>query len=102
MACVVFELVCGETVLDTDEALLGEVMGDEDLEVFHLVDHKDWTAEVAVQAEYQRFLLSNPLSLSELLDSEELGRLEALHLATVGRQGHQDCSGTLVGERLEA
>jgi len=38
----------------------------------------------------------------ELLGSEEVVPLEALHPATGGRQGHQGCSGRLAGERLGA
>jgi hypothetical protein len=38
----------------------------------------------------------------ELLGSEEVVPLEALHPATGGRQGRQGCSGKLAGERLGA
>ena len=40
--------------------------------------------------------------MSELLGSEEVVPLEALHRATGGRQGRQGCFGRLAGERLEA
>jgi hypothetical protein len=59
MACVVFGLVCGGMALDMDGAVLDEVTGGEDPAVFRLSDHKDSIGEVAVQEEYQQFLLSS-------------------------------------------